>query len=149
MKAFRIIFAVLLLATFGNGYAQTKKTPRPVLTTLIGQYKDSVQLSAEETEKVIVMPLRIVDDKKVVYTIASYQFLYRRNVVTEDEQTGKITPTTSIASQRFTSTPLPDYWIKPIMGQLKAGEVLWFFDIIVKDPNGKVSFAPDVKIKVI
>ena len=149
MKAFRIIFAVLLLAAFGNGYAQTKKTPRPVLTTLIGQYKDSVQLSAEETEKVIVMPLRIVDDKKVVYTIASYQFLYRRNVVTEDEQTGKITPTTSIASQRFTSTPLPDYWIKPIKGQLKPGEVLWFFDIIVKDPNGKVSFAPDVKIKVI
>lgn len=106
-------------------------------------------MSAEEAEKVIALPLRIVDNKKTVYTVASYQFLYRRNVVTEDEQTGKITPTTSIASQRFTSTPLPEYWIKPIMGQLKPGEELWFFDIIVKDPNGKVSFAPDVKIKVI
>ncbi len=146
---FRSLLAVLLVFSIANGYGQTKKTPRPVLTTLIGQYKDSVRLNAEEAERVISQPLRIVDDKKTVYTIASYQFLYRRNVVTEDEQTGKITPTTSIASQRFTSTPLPDYWIKPIMGQLKAGEEIWYFDIIVKDPNGKVSFAPDVKIKII
>lgn len=149
MQPLKILFAACLFFTFGNAYAQTKKQPRPVLTTLVGQYKDSVRMSAEEAEKVIALPLRIVDNKKTVYTVASYQFLYRRNVVTEDEQTGKITPTTSIASQRFTSTPLPEYWIKPIMGQLKPGEELWFFDIIVKDPNGKVSFAPDVKIKVI
>ena len=99
MRSVKIALTFVLLICFANVKAQTKKQPRPVLTTLVSQYKDSVKLNAEEAERVIAQPLRVIDDKKTVYTIASYQFLYRRNVVTEDEQTGKITPTTSIASQ--------------------------------------------------
>jgi len=116
---------------------------------MLGNYKDSVKLTADEAERILALPLRIVDDKRTVYTVASYQFLYRRNVYTEDEQTGNIVPATSLAAQRFVDTPLPEYWLKPMRGELKPGEVVQFFDIIVKDPNGKVAFAPDFKVTII
>lgn len=126
----------------------TKNAPRPKVITLLGQYKDSVSLPIDEVKKIIGLPLRIVDDRKVVYTIASYRFSYLRNAILEDES-GKISATTSLASQRFTETPLPEYWLKPMLEQFDKGETLTFFDIIVKDPDGKVSFAPDFKIKLL
>ncbi len=140
-----LLFAFTASAVFAQ---PTKKTVRPKISLLLGQYKDSVALPIDEVKNIIVLPLRIVDDQKVVYTIASYQLSYLRNAFVEDES-GKISPTTSLASQRFTETPLPHYWLKPMLEQLSKGETITFFDIIVRDPNGKVFYAPDLKIKLL
>ena len=86
--------------------------------------------------------------KKGTYTIQSYKFIYRRKTVTEDEQ-GNLSPTTSISSQAFyDASPLPDIWVKTIREELKQGEELYFFDIIVKDNLGRIMYAHDLKIQI-
>jgi hypothetical protein len=142
-----------------NLFAQ-KKTPRkpatgtvkfkmPKLQTLLGDSKDSViNIPVSEAERLVGMPLKIYDDKKNEYSISSYQFLYKRKVVTEDEKTGKISNANSILSNLFKTTPLPDLWVKTIRQQVKAGEELYFFDIIVKDSQGRVMYAPSLKILI-
>jgi len=157
MKLIKIIFLFVLIAGGAISTQAQNKTVKksfskykpPKLITLLSTYKDSVMLNAGETENIIGMPLRIVDDKKNVYTISSYQFLYKKNVVTEEEETGKISAATSIVSDRFRTTPLPERWISKIREQLKKGELLYFFDIIAKDAQGRVMYAPDLKITVL
>ncbi|MBX2887499.1 MAG: hypothetical protein KF829_02500 [Ferruginibacter sp.] len=148
MKKF-LFLSLLFVFTTSLVFAQpTKKAIRPKISTLLGQYKDSIALPIDEVKNIIVLPLRCVDDQRVVYTIASYQLSYLRNAIVEDES-GKISPTTSLASQRFTETPIPHYWLKPMIEQFDKGETITFFDIIVKDPSGKVFYAQDLKIKLL
>ena len=163
MQLIKLLLVVLFISTaFGTNAQRVAKTTKaksttktiakykpPVLITLLSQYQNPVQVNPAEAESLISMPIRVIDDKKVVYTISSYQFLYKKNVVTEDEQTGKVSPTTSIISDRFKTTPLPELWINKIREGIKKGEVLHYFDIIAKDPQGRVMYAPELKITVI
>ncbi|MEO7536662.1 MAG: hypothetical protein ABIU30_22595, partial [Ferruginibacter sp.] len=102
----------------------------------------------EEAKQVITLPLKIVDDKNLGYNISSYQFAYKRIGITEDEETGKTSPQSDIAAERFTTTPLPEVWQKNIVEGLHKGEELYFFDIIVFDKQGRRFFAPELKITI-
>lgn len=151
---------ILLITSFfvQAGMAQknvVKKQPTPAkifkapkLHSYLGIYKDSVSISADLAENNIAAPLKIYDDNKVEYQISSYQFLYKKITVTENEENGKISASSSIASARFVVTPLPDLWVNQIREQVKSGEELYFFDIIAKDAHGRVMYASDLKIKV-
>ncbi|CAN5854253.1 hypothetical protein BH11BAC4_BH11BAC4_17220 [soil metagenome] len=125
-----------------------KKYRQPKLYTTLGSYKDSSNVPVDQVLNIINLPLKIVDDKKIEYTITSYQFLYKRRVVTEDEQSGKVSPASSISSGRFTTSPLPELWINTIGQNLIAGEELYFFDVIAKDVQGRVMVASSLKIMV-
>jgi hypothetical protein len=94
------------------------------------------------------LPLTIYDKDKTAYAVSSYQFLYRKKVVTEDEATGKISNASSIYSQQFFKSPLPANWIAKIREEVKPGEELYFFDVIAKDTQGRVMYAPDIKITI-
>lgn len=124
-----------------------KFTP-PVLVSMLGIRSDSVAVFIEEAVQLVKLPLKVTDDKKNVYTISSYQFMYKRRAVTEDEETGKVTPIISNVSNLFKTTPLPALWINAITEQIKPGEELYFFDIVAKDKEGRLMFAPDLKIKI-
>ena len=142
---------MLLLAGGIELQAQTKPVAKykvPKLFTQIGGLRDSVSIPVSEAENIIGQPLKIFDDKKGVYTISSYQFLYRKRGVTENEETGKVTPITSIVSSLFKITPLPDTWLTQVREQVKPGEELFFFDVIAKDALGRVMYAPNLKIMV-
>ncbi len=132
--------------------AQIKPVPvkfkPPKLYTQIGSFRDSVTLNMGEAESIIGQSLKIFDDKKGVYSISSYQFLYRKTGVTENEETGKVTPTSNIISQRFKTTPLPQSWIDKIREDIKPGEELFFFDVIAKDAQGRVMYAPNFRVMV-
>lgn len=151
MRILKVVFITLFVFIATDTVAQKtiKRTAYkpPALITLLSTYKDTAYVTSAEAEYIIGMPLRIVDVKKNVYTISSYQFLYRKNVVTEDEQ-GKASPATSIISDRFKATPLPEQWIAKVREQIKPGEMMYFFDIIAKDAQGRVMYAPDIKILV-
>ncbi len=159
MRIFKICLTLFIFTCTGTALLAQKKTPvktvkyakfkPPKLITLLSSYRDSVKINTGEAEEIISMPLRIVDDKKNVYVISSYQFLYKKNVVTEDEETGKVSATTAIFSERFRTTPLPAPWITKVRENLKARETLYFFDIIVKDSQGRVMYAPDLKINLL
>ena len=126
----------------------TPQTKAPVLHTQISTFSDSAIVTVAEAEHIIDLPLRIFDDKRVAYPVSSYQFLYRKKGVTENEQTGKITPIYSIASNLFKTTPLPTIWITSIREQLKPGEEFFFFDVVAKDAQGRVMYAPNLRILV-
>ena len=124
------------------------KFKRPNVKASIGKYTGRTSISAEEGKQLVTQPIKIVDDKNVAYTISSYQFAYKRIGITEDEETGKTSPQSDIAADRFTSTPLPPVWQKNITDGLHSGEELYFFDIIVFDKQGRRFLAPEIQITI-
>src|SRR5450432_3423273 len=78
---------------------------KPLVKSWLGKVTGSITLTAEEAGKLISLPLKITDDKNLDYVISSYQFVYKRIGVTEDEETGKTSQQSDIAADRFTVTP--------------------------------------------
>ncbi|HSN61797.1 MAG TPA: hypothetical protein VLR49_12735 [Ferruginibacter sp.] len=152
MKHIKILLVMVLVSVGLQLSAQTKPAPvkfkPPKLYTQLGSFRDSVTLNMGEAESIIGQPLKIFDDKKGVYSISSYQFLYRKTGVTENEETGKVTPTSNIISQRFKTSPLPQNWVDRIREDIKPGEELFFFDVIAKDAQGRVMYAPNFRVMV-
>jgi len=154
----QILLAVLFSATTTTALAQkpkpapggqsTQKFKPPKLTSTLGIRSDSATVEVEEALQLINLPLKITDDKKNPYSISSYQVMYKRKGVTEDEETGKVSPASSNVAQLFRETPLPAIWKKILTEQLRSGEELYFFDIIAKDAQGRYMFAPELRIKV-
>lgn len=153
----RFILCVLFTATAATVWAQkpktapgkqTQKFKPPKLTTVLGTHSDSATVFVEEALQLINLPLKITDDKKSPYSISSYQMLYKRRGVTEDEETGKVSPTTNSVAQLFRETPITGIWKKTLTEQIKPGDELYFFDVIVKDAQGRLMFAPELRIKV-
>jgi hypothetical protein len=129
--------------------AAAQKIILPKLKTALGNRSDTmVTVSVDEATKLVTLPLTITDDKKAVYSISSYQCMYRRKGVTENEETGKVTPITSMVADIFKTTPLPEIWKKIITEQLKPGEEIFFFDVVVKNAEGRLMFAPNLKLQI-
>ncbi len=145
MRTFIFFFSVLLTISFQSSGQQKIKPPK--LSAYIGTVKDSATRNLSDASALLGQPLKIVDDKQNIYTVSSYQFLYRKNIAIENEE-GKVSHSTSLQSQRFRESPLPAIWVKSIREELQPGELLYFFDIIVKDKSGRVMYAPDIKITV-
>ena len=155
----KLIMAVVFSLSLSAAFAQkpkpapakpgTQKFTPPKLTSKLGARSDSATVLLEEATQLISLPLTVTDDKKNVYTISSYQAMYKRKAVTEDdEMSGKVTPIVSDVIEHFKTTPLSPIWIKTLTEQLRAGEELYFFDIVVKGPQGRLLFAPDIKLKI-
>ena len=153
----RFPLAFLLFATISvTVNAQTAKKPvstfakfkPPVVKSYLAKYTGTTSCSPEEGKQIILQALKIADDKNNTYKISSYQFAYKRLGVTEDETTGAVTPAKDMVAERFTETPLPQIWKSNITEQLHKGEELYFFDIIVYDKQGRLFFAPELKITI-
>ena len=128
--------------------AVVQKFKPPKTRTSWGNYSDSATLSVNEALNLLSLPLLITGEDKTNYGISVYHLVYKKKGVTEDEETGKVTPTFTIASDFFKTTPLPDAWITSITQQLRSGEELFFFDVVARDSNGHLFFAPTLKIKI-
>ncbi|MEJ7673827.1 MAG: hypothetical protein WKF59_14300 [Chitinophagaceae bacterium] len=57
----------------------TKFKP-PVVKTFLGRNEKEATVTVDEANQLVNLPLKITDDKNNVYTISSYQFLYRKKV---------------------------------------------------------------------
>lgn len=156
MKSFIKIFpCILLLSSSLNLLAQDKETiikePKfkpPVVKTFLGINQNGAQVTVDEGEQLVGLPLKITDAKNNQYPVDSYQFLYRQKSYILDDETGKKEQVFSISADRFTSTPLPKIWVDNIKRGLQNGEQLYFFDIVVKDKEGRQFFAPELKITI-
>jgi len=126
-----------------------QKFKPPKLNTKLGNSSDTlITVSVDEALHLIELPLSITDDKKAAYTVNTYQCLYKRKGVTEDEESGKVSPTSTVIAQVFRSTPLSEIWRKTLNEQLKSGEEIFFFEVIAKDAQGRLMFAPNLKLVV-
>ncbi len=157
MKFKIILFALLLVGLAFNTMAQRPRATKtiavvkfkvPKLTTSLGNFKDTMSIAPQMADSIIQLSLKVVDAKNVVYSISSYQFLYRKIVTTEDEDSGKTSKTTSIKSSLFKTTPLPVIWLNAVTENLKAGEEFLFFAVTVKDPQGRIMYAPNLKLQL-
>jgi hypothetical protein len=152
-KNMMVLFCLIAVTTVAVAQkpkpVATQKIVQPKLKTALGNRSDSViTASVDETIQLINEPLAITDNKKAVYSISSYQCMYKRKAVTENEETGKVSPINSMVVNSFKNTPLSDIWRNTISGQLKAGEEIFFFDIVVKNADGRLMFAPNLKLIV-
>ncbi len=122
------------------------KIKAPKLKTSLGIFSDSVNITVDKAKAILATSLKVTDEKNTALTITYYQLLYKQNVTTENEETGKISPVQKFTSEIFRSTPLPPGWVNRIREDLTAGEELYFFDIIAKDEQGHIFYAPNLKI---
>jgi hypothetical protein len=152
-----VVLGLILPATFVMAQppkpkpkAVTAQKPKlPKLKTALGNRSDSaVNVTVDEATQLILLPLTITDDKKGMYSISTYECMYRRKGVTENEESGKVSPITSIVVEQFKTTPLSEIWKKTITEQLQPGEEISFYDIVVKDAQGRLMFAPNLKLVV-
>lgn len=148
-----LLISVLVSST-SFSFAQVKpvvtkvgKFKPPVVKTFLGVNQNGASVTVDEASQLVGLPLKITDDKSHVYKIDSYQFLYRKKSYVENDE-GKAVPTFTIQSSRFESTPLPKIWITSLKDGFQKDEQLYFFDIVVKDKQGRRFFAPELKIMI-
>ena len=159
LKKFYLVFPVFTLALVTCTVLMAQKPAKkplpaaaqykkPIVKSWLGKVNGTVTVSADAAKQLATLPLTVTDDKNLNYVISSYQFAYKRIGVTEDEVTGKASPQSDIAADRFTVTPLPAVWQRNIIEGLHSGEELYFFDIIVFNKQGNRFFAPELKIAI-
>jgi len=151
----KYLLSILLLSSINISFAQNKqiitKEPKfkpPVVKTYLGVNQNGAQVTVDEGVQLVSLPLKIIDAKNNQYTIDSYQFLYRQKSFIRDDETGKKEEVFTISADRFNSTPLPKVWVDNITRRLQKDEQLYFFDIVVKDKQGRSFFAPELKITI-
>ncbi len=147
-----LLFAMAIQFAFAQNPSSSKpiaKFKPPVVKTYLGTSTGSgTVITVDEGKKIIALPLKVTDAKNNSYPIASYQFSYKRRGITEDDSTGKESPQSDMVAARFRDTPLSSIWVGTIQDELHSGEELYFFDIVVRDPQGKLFFAPELKLVI-
>lgn len=136
-------------------FAQNKETitkePKfkpPVVKTYLGVNQNSAEVTLDEGTQLVGLPLKITDEKNNQYPVVSYQFLYRQKSYILNDETGKKEKVFTISADRFKETPLPKLWVDIIRQRLQPEEQLYFFDIVVRDKEGREFFAPEIKITI-
>jgi hypothetical protein len=138
-----------------NLFAQNKeiitKQPKfkpPVVKTYLGVNQNGAEVTLDEGTQLVGFPLKITDEKNNQYPVVSYQFLYRQKSYILNDETGEKEKVFTISADRFNETPLPKLWVENIRQRLQPEEQLYFFDIVVKDKEGREFFAPEIKITI-
>ncbi len=158
MNYFKLLSLLFILGIAVNTTAQkhvdsvsitkfTKFKP-PAVKTYLGRNINGATVTVEEANQLITLPVKIMDAKNTIYTLSSYQFMYKKKSVIENEETGKRQSTFTTVADRFNAAPLPKVWQNNISGSIQKGEEFFFFDVLVKDKLGRIFFAPNLKISI-
>jgi hypothetical protein len=116
--------------------------------TYLGVNQNGAEVTLDEGTQLVGLPLKITDEKNNQYPVVSYQFLYRQKSYILNDETGKKEKVFTISADRFKETPLPKLWVDIIRQRLQPEEQLYFFDIVVRDKEGREFFAPEIKITI-
>lgn len=125
---------------------KVKKFKPPVVKTEWNNFKNGAVVSREDALQMLSLPIKITDSAKNIYKIDNYRFMYKSKNIVENDETGKKEVSSTIASGNFTTTPLPEVWLNNLKYSLKTGEELYYFDVMVKDSQGRLFSAPELKI---
>lgn len=126
------------------------KTPfkPPVVQSFLGVHAGSDTVQLEEAAQIIKLPLVVKDGKGNTFKIENYRFLYRRKGFIENAETGRPEVHYTTVAARFDTVSLPKIWLQNIGLTLQSGDELFYFEILAADKEGKLFYAPDVKIIV-
>lgn len=145
-----LVLLQISLFSFGQdvGGAKAKPFKPPVVETFLGIRQGHDTLYKEEATQLVALPLIVEDKKKNKYEIVTYQFAYNRKGFIENPETGNIKTIFNLVASRFDKTPLPKLWIENIQPTLQKDEYFYFFDILVKNKEGRTFYAPEIKITI-
>ena len=127
---------------------KVKKFKPPVVKAMLGIRSSGDTVTTTEASELIGLPLKITDKKQGVYTVSSYRFLYKRRGSILNQETGREREIFTTVSDLFKETPLPAGWVKELKGNFQSDEEILFFDIVVKDQDNRIFFAPNLKIYI-
>jgi len=137
---------VLLLAQ-----AQPKDTARlkpPAMEAFWGLQR-SGRITLEQAISLLDSSVRVIAEKKEKLPVAKAVLVYRSKDYYEDEATGTVKTRFNSYSCNFKySDRLPENWKKFLKEQIKPGDQLLIADIHVKNKNGYLLAAPDIKLVI-
>ena len=144
-----ILILVLLTSVFTHTHAQEKPSLQPpVLQSFWGYYKAGVH-PVETVRMLIDTAIWVMDDQKQRYIVRSFRVNYFSNDQYEDETTGKMKTRRNLLSKEFRETNmLSDLWKQSIYESLKPKDEILIDLLSVKDKQGRIFYAPDIKISV-
>jgi hypothetical protein len=148
----KTIFFLLLLFSGVHAIAQPKNKntlKKPVLHSYWGNTKGGNIPLEKVLQLILDSTITVVSDKKEIMTVARFFVHYRSLDSYEDETTGKLV-------QRYNSegdyirerNTLSDTWRKSIFESVKAGDEVIITELYVRDKEGYLFLAPEIKISV-
>lgn len=145
-----LILSMLSMTLIKTEAQVTKMAPfkAPILHTSLNGFSDSASIPYQDIRNFIDMPLVVMDSARKKYLVSSFQVIYRRLGVTENEKTKKVMPAYTFSSERFSGNQLSALWQRIIREESKPTESIRFFDVIVKDENNRLMFAGDLLLKL-
>jgi hypothetical protein len=131
------------------GQSNNKDTARlkpPKLTSFWGQSRGG-NIALEHVISLLDSSIEVISEKKEKLQLAKALLVYRSKDYYEDESTGTVKKRYNSYSCNFKyNDHLPENWKKFLKENMKPGDQLHFADIHVKDQNGYLFTAPDIKI---
>lgn len=145
---------MVALLSITSPVAAQNRTPKsktftpPKVQTILGIRHNGDSVYLEEAVQLAGVPLKVADSSGNEYAVYYYHFAYRQKSFLQDPESGKVIENFTLVSSPFYDTPLPDVWVENMQASLKKGEQLHFFDILVKDKQGRTFRAPELIITV-
>lgn len=146
-----LIFSILIPVLFFTQKSIGQKIAAfkpPIVTTNLGGKSNGDSVKPAEGTRLITSPLKVTDKAGIGYEVINYRFAYKKKGYREDPETGKITTVYTMSAARFDHSPLPKSWTDNIKLSLQKDEELSFFEILVKDKQGRIFYAPDVHLYI-
>lgn len=143
-----IVFILLSTVCFRIQAQEKPVLKPPVLQSFWGYYKAGVH-PVETVRIMIDTAIWVMDEQKQPYTVRSFRVNYFSNDQYEDETTGKMKTRRNLLSKEFRETNmLSDLWKQSIYESLKPKDEILIDLLSVKDKQGRIFYAPDIKISV-
>lgn len=150
-----ILFLIIALSPIAGLKAQdksvitkVKKFKPPVVRSIYGGQINGAIVSKEDAIALLTKRLVVADSSNTTYPVVSFQFVYKSLSYVESDKPGKYEEKPTLTAGKFETTPLPKIWVDNLSKSLHKGEELFFFDILVKDKEGRLFKAPDLRITV-
>ena len=142
---------LLILSLFGfltiTGFSQTGK-PAPKFQAFLAGSKGG-DMPVSEIKRIIDSGLVVKDEKGLSYPVARFTVGYRFTSSYEDEASGEKKTTNDFRSQEYSDeNKMSELWRESVKDNIKPGDELLLFNIMVRLKNGKKMLVNQISFKV-
>jgi len=127
-------------------------TAKATFTSTFGMYTDGSKAFASDIKRLLTVnpQVKVKDNKGVVYTVVSFELMWKKKEQSMDIKTGKPKTVSTMVGGDIKGNLITDAWKEEINGYLQKGEELSFGTILYFDPKRKVNVkAPSIVITVL
>ncbi|NIG57684.1 hypothetical protein [Chitinophaga sp. Cy-1792] len=128
------------------GAAVAAKRPMKLVSTWGIFLGDS--LPKNEIVKLLDSSLIVRDEKNVKYPVISFAFTLEQHEPYLNDTTGQPAIYKDYTGDNFKQAKMTTIWANGLKANLGKGDILFFDEILVQQPNGKVYKAPSLKFTV-